>query len=172
VYGISKATGENWANYYHKRYGVDIRSLRYPGIIGYQSLPGGGTTDYAVDIYHYAVRGESFPCFLHADTALPMLYMPDAIRATLELMETPSDKIRVRTSYNLAGMTFTPAEIAASIKQIIPDFSITYQPDFRQAIADSWPSSIDDSSARNDWQWAPEFDLNSMTVDMIKHLKK
>jgi nucleoside-diphosphate-sugar epimerase len=172
VYGISKATGENWANYYHKRYGVDIRSLRYPGIIGYQSLPGGGTTDYAVDIYHYAVRGESFPCFLHADTALPMLYMPDAIRATLELMEAPSDKIRVRTSYNLAGMTFTPAEIAASIREIIPDFSITYQPDFRQAIADSWPSSIDDSSARNDWQWAPEFDLNSMTADMIKHLKK
>jgi threonine 3-dehydrogenase len=171
VYGISKATGENWANYYHKRYGVDVRSLRYPGIIGYQSLPGGGTTDYAVDIYHYAIRGEIFPCFLHANTALPMLYMPDAIRATLELMEATSDKINVRTSYNLAGMTFTPAEIASSIQKIIPDFNITYQPDFRQAIADSWPASIDDSAARNDWGWKPEFSLDAMTKDMILHLQ-
>lgn len=171
VYGISKATGENWANYYHKRYGVDVRSLRYPGIIGYQSLPGGGTTDYAVDIYHFAARKESFPCFLSENTALPMLYMPDAIRATLELMEAPTDNINIRTSYNLAGMTFTPAEITKSIQKIIPDFKITYQPDFRQAIADSWPASIDDSAARNDWNWKPEFNLDAMTVDMIKHLQ-
>lgn len=170
VYGISKVAGENWANYYHRRYGVDVRSLRYPGIIGYQSLPGGGTTDYAVDIYHYAVRGEAFSCFLRHDTGLPMLYMPDAIRATIELMEAPADQISVRTSYNLAGMTFTPAEIAASIQKIIPNFTIAYQPDFRQAIADSWPASIDDSAARRDWNWRPEYDLDAMTADMIRHL--
>jgi nucleoside-diphosphate-sugar epimerase len=129
--------GENWANYCHQRYGLDIRSLRYPGIIGYQSLPGGGTTDYAVDIYHYAVRGEAFSCFLRESTPLPMLYMSDAIRATLELMEAPADKIKVRTSYNLSGMSFTPGEIAASIRKYVPDFQVSYNPDFRQAIADS-----------------------------------
>jgi nucleoside-diphosphate-sugar epimerase len=172
VYGISKVAGENWANYYFRRYGLDVRSLRYPGIIGYQSLPGGGTTDYAVDIYHYAVRGEAFTCFLNADTALPMLYMPDAIRATLELMEAPAEKISIRTSYNLAGMSFTPAEIAASIQKQVPGFQIQYAPDFRQAIADSWPASIDDSAARHDWGWKPEYDLDAMTGDMLKHLKK
>jgi len=171
VYGISKVAGENWANYYFRRYGLDVRSLRYPGIIGYQSLPGGGTTDYAVDIYHYAVRGETFTCFLSADTALPMLYMPDAIRATLELMEAPAENIRVRSSYNLAGMSFTPAEIAASIQKQVPDFRIQYAPDFRQAIADSWPASIDDSAARQDWGWKPMYNLDAMTTDMLTHLR-
>lgn len=170
VYGISKVAGENWANYYFRRYGLDVRSMRYPGIIGYQSMPGGGTTDYAVDIYHYAVQSKSYECFLSADTSLPMLYMPDAIRATLELMEAPANRLSVRTSYNLAGMSFTPAEVAASIRKLMPGFKITYKPDFRQAIADSWPASIDDSAARHDWGWKPEFDLDAMTKDMLKHL--
>ena len=171
VYGISKVAGENWANYYYRRYGVDVRSLRYPGIIGYQSLPGGGTTDYAVDIYHYAVQEKPFECFLSADTRLPMCYMPDAIRATLELMEAPADQLSVRTSYNLAGMSFSPAEIAAAIQQQIPSFTIGYNPDFRQAIADSWPGAIDDSEARRDWGWQPKYDLNAMTKDMIQQLR-
>lgn len=172
VYGISKVAGENWCNYYHLRYGLDVRSVRYPGIIGYQSLPGGGTTDYAVDIYHKAVNGEHFTCFLKADTRLPMLYMPDAIRATLELMNASADQIRVRTSYNLAGMSFTPAEVAASIVNHIPGFSISYEPDFRQVIAESWPESIDDSFAHSEWGWEPHYDLDAMTVDMLKHLKE
>jgi threonine 3-dehydrogenase len=171
VYGISKVAGENWANYYYRRYALDVRSIRYPGIIGYQSLPGGGTTDYAVDIYHYAVRGERYTCFLRSDTELPMLYMPDAIRGTIELMEAPSNRISVRTSYNLAGMSFTPAQITESIRARVPDFSVTYQPDFRQAIADSWPTSIDDSVARHDWNWRPEYDLTAMTADMLLHLR-
>ena len=171
VYGISKVAGENWCNYYYRRYGLDVRSLRYPGIIGYQSMPGGGTTDYAVDIYHYAVRGEPYECFLSANTRLPMLYMPDAIRATIELMEAPTNRLSVRTSYNLAGMSFTPHEVAQSIRQEIPGFKIKYKPDFRQAIADSWPASIDDSLARADWGWRPEFDLNRMTTDMLLHLR-
>lgn len=170
VYGISKVAGENWSNYYYRRYGVDVRSLRYPGIIGYQSMPGGGTTDYAVDIYHYAARQQSYACFLRADTRLPMLYMPDAIRATLELMEAAANKVAVRTSYNLAGMSFTPAEVTASIQRSVPDFKVSYQPDFRQAIADSWPETIDDTAARHDWGWKPEFDLDAMTVDMLHHL--
>jgi len=172
VYGISKVAGENWANYYFQRYGLDVRSIRYPGIIGYESLPGGGTTDYAVDIYHYAVEGKPFECFLKANTPLPMLYMPDAIRGTLELMEAPADKIKVRTGYNLSGMSFTPAEIAGSIKKMVPGFEISYAPDFRQAIADSWPGSIDDSAARKDWGWKPEFDLDAMTRDMLLNLRK
>ena len=171
VYGISKVAGENWCNYYYRRYGLDVRSLRYPGIIGYQSMPGGGTTDYAVDIYHYAVRGEPYECFLSANTRLPMLYMPDAIRATIELMEAPTNRLSVRTSYNLAGMSFTPHEVAQSIRQEMPGFKIKYKPDFRQAIADSWPASIDDSLARADWGWRPEFDLNRMTTDMLLHLR-
>lgn len=171
VYGISKVAGENWCNYYYRRYGLDVRSLRYPGIIGYQSMPGGGTTDYAVDIYHYAVRGEPYECFLSANTRLPMLYMPDAIRATLEVMEAPTNRLSVRTSYNLAGMSFTPHEVAQSIRREMPDFKIKYKPDFRQAIADSWPASIDDSLARSDWGWRPEFDLNRMTTDMLLHLQ-
>lgn len=170
VYGISKVAGENWANYYYRRYGTDVRSLRYPGIIGYQSLPGGGTTDYAVDIYHYAVQHKAFECFLSAGTRLPMCYMPDAIRATLELMEAPADRLSVRTSYNVAGMSFSPAEIAESIRKEIPGFEITYNPDFRQAIADSWPGAIDDSAARHDWNWKPEYDLDAMTRDMIRQL--
>lgn len=172
VYGISKVAGENWCNYYYLRYGLDVRSIRYPGIIGYQSLPGGGTTDYAVDIYHKAVLGQHFECFLSADTQLPMLYMDDAIRATLELMFTDPSKIQVRTSYNLAGMSFSPAEIADSIRALIPSFTISYQPDFRQAIADSWPQSIDDAQARQDWGWQPKFDLKAMTADMLLHLRK
>ena len=171
VYGISKVAGENWCNYYYRRYGLDVRSLRYPGIIGYQSMPGGGTTDYAVDIYHYAVREEPYECFLSANTRLPMLYMPDAIRATIELMEAPTNRLSVRTSYNLAGMSFTPHEVAQSIRQEMPGFKIKYKPDFRQAIADSWPASIDDSLARADWGWRPEFDLNRMTTDMLLHLR-
>ena len=170
VYGISKVAGENWMNYYYRRYGVDVRSVRYPGIIGYQSMPGGGTTDYAVDIYHYAIQQKPFECFLRADTRLPMLYMPDAIRGTLELMEAPANRLSVRTSYNLAGMSFTPAEVAESIKKRMPHFKISYKPDFRQAIADSWPASIDDSAARHDWNWRPEYDLDAMTKDMLHHL--
>ena len=172
VYGISKVAGENWCNYYNRRYGLDVRSMRYPGIIGYQSMPGGGTTDYAVDIYHYAVQDKPYECFLRADTRLPMLYMPDAIRATLELMEAAANKISVRTSYNLAGMSFTPAEVTASIRRSVPDFKVSFKPDFRQAIADSWPETIDDSAARHDWGWRPEFDLDAMSMDMLYHLRE
>lgn len=171
VYGISKAAGENWCQYYYLRYGIDVRSLRYPGIVGYESMPGGGTTDYAVEIFHYAVQGKPYTCFLKEGTRLPMLYMPDAIRATLELMEAPAASISVRTSYNLAGMSFTPAELAASIQAHIPDFTTDYAPDFRQHIAESWSESIDDSAARKDWGWVPKYDLSSMTSDMIKNLK-
>lgn len=171
VYGISKAAGENWCQYYFHKYGVDVRSLRYPGIIGYQSLPGGGTTDYAVDIFHVALRNEPFVCFLAEDARLPMMYMDDAIRATLELMEAPAEKLRIRTSYNLAAMSFSPAEIAAAIRQHLPGFSIRYEPDFRQQIAEGWPQSIDDSHARADWGWQPAFDLLRMTEDMLLHLQ-
>jgi nucleoside-diphosphate-sugar epimerase len=170
VYGISKYAGEFWCNYYFNRYGVDVRSLRYPGLISYKSAPGGGTTDYAVEIYHDALEEKSYECFLNEDTYLPMMYMPDAIRATIELMEAPKEAIQVRTSYNLSGMSFSPKEIAASIQKHIPDFTISYKPDSRQAIADSWPQSIDDSVAREDWNWKPEFDLDAMTEDMLKNL--
>jgi threonine 3-dehydrogenase len=172
VYGISKAAGENWSNYYFQKYGMDIRSLRYPGIISYQSMPGGGTTDYAVDIYHKAVNGEVFECFLKEDTTLPMIYMNDAMDATVRLMEAPREKITVRTSYNLAGMSFSPAEIAASIRQIIPSFEIIYKPDSRQEIADSWPGTVDDSQARKDWGWRPAYSLDKMTEEMISELRK
>ncbi|TXB62203.1 NAD-dependent epimerase/dehydratase family protein [Phaeodactylibacter luteus] len=172
VYGISKVAGEHWCNYYHKKYGVDVRSVRYPGIIGYQSLPGGGTTDYAVDIYHYAVRGEDFTCFLAADARLPMMYMADAVRATLEIMEAPPEQIRIRTSYNISGMNFTPAEVAAAIKEHVPGFKVDYAPDFRQQIAESWPESIEDEEARKDWGWSAEFDLPKMTADMLEHLRQ
>jgi len=172
VYGISKIAGENWCQYYHKRYGVDVRSVRYPGIIGHQSLPGGGTTDYAVEIYHDAVKGNPYTCFLSENTRLPMLYMDDAIRGTLELMEAPADRLKCRTSYNLAGISFTPQEISASIRRFIPDFEVHYAPDFRQEIADSWPASIDDTAARTDWGWNPQFDLEAMTLDMLQHLAR
>ncbi len=171
VYGMSKVAGELWSQYYYLKYGLDVRSLRYPGVIGHQSDPGGGTTDYAVEIYHYAVKAQPYTCFLAENTALPMIYMDDAIRATLELMEAPADKIRERTSYNLAGMSFSPREIAESIRREVPGFEVDYQPDFRQAIAESWPESIDDAPARNDWGWRPRFDLDTMTRDMLVNLR-
>ena len=171
VYGMSKATGELWCNYYFKRYGVDVRSLRYPGIIGWQSLPAGGTTDYAVEIFHAALKNKHYECFLKEDTRLPMMYMDDAIKATIDIMEAPSEAISVRYSYNLAAMSFNPAEIAAEIKKHIPEFTVSYKPDFRQDIAASWSESIDDSIARKDWNWKPKYDLASMTIDMLEHLK-
>lgn len=172
VYGISKFAGEFWCNYYNRRYGVDVRSLRYPGLISYKSAPGGGTTDYAVEIFHEALADKKYECFLRDDTYLPMMYMPDAIRATIELMEADASKISTRTSYNISGMSFSPKEIAAEIKKHIPDFTISYKPDYRQPIADSWPQSIDDSVARNDWGWKEEFALDGMTKDMLENLKK
>jgi nucleoside-diphosphate-sugar epimerase len=171
VYGISKYAGEFWCNYYHHRFGVDVRSLRYPGLISYKSAPGGGTTDYAVEIFHEAIEENKYQCFLSSDTYLPMMYMPDAIRATIELMEAPSSNIKVRTSYNVSGMSFSPAEIATEIGKCLPGFEISYKPDYRQSIADSWPQSIDDSVARNDWGWKEEFTLETMTKDMLDNLK-
>ncbi|WP_422091288.1 NAD-dependent epimerase/dehydratase family protein [Tenacibaculum ovolyticum] len=172
VYGISKAAGEHWAQYYFLRYGLDVRSIRYPGVVGYQSLPGGGTTDYAVDIYHKAINNEDFTCYLKEDACLPMIYIDDAIRATLEVMEAPKSQIKVRTSYNLAGVSFTPKEITDSILKWYPDFKVEYTPDFRQDIADSWPASINDAPAREDWNWKPKYDLEAMTKEMITQLKK
>jgi nucleoside-diphosphate-sugar epimerase len=170
VYGMSKSTGELWCNYYFQRYGVDVRSLRYPGIIGWQSLPAGGTTDYAVEIYHEALKNGKYECFLAENTRLPMMYMDDAIKATIDLMSAPKEDIQVRYGYNLAAMSFSPAEIAQEIKKHIPNFEITYKPDFRQDIAASWTESIDDSKARTDWKWKPDFDLEKMTIDMLSHL--
>lgn len=170
VYGISKYAGEFWCNYYFHRYGVDVRSIRYPGLISYKSPPGGGTTDYAIEIFHDALESKHYTSFLKQDTYLPMMYMPDAIRATIELMEAPANKISVRTSYNLSAMSFSPKEIAAAIQKHMPEFTISYQPDYRQQIADSWPQSIDDSQARNDWGWAHEYDLERMTKDMFDNL--
>lgn len=172
VYGISKAAGENWAQYYFAKYGLDVRSLRYPGVIGYQSLPGGGTTDYAVDIYHKAVQGEAFDCFLEKDATLPMIFMDDAVRATLELMDAPKENIKVRTSYNLAGISFSPAEVVEEIRKLYPYFKVTYQPDFRQEIAASWPKSIDDTKAQEDWGWVPRYDLEGITKEMVAKLKE
>lgn len=172
IYGISKFAGERWCEYYNHRYGVDVRSLRYPGLISYKSAPGGGTTDYAIEIFHEALEEKKYKCFLKEDTYLPMMYMPDAIRATIELMESDASKITVRSSYNLSGMSFSPKEIAAEIKQHIPEFEISYEPDYRQEIADGWPKSINDELARNDWSWKPEYDLTKMTSDMLINLKK
>jgi threonine 3-dehydrogenase len=172
VYGMSKCTGELWCNYYHQRYGVDVRSLRYPGIIGWQSLPAGGTTDYAVEIFHAALKYGHYECFLAENTRLPMMYMNDAIKATIDLMNAPKENISIRSSYNLAAMSFTPSEIASEIRKHIPDFTITYKPDFRQAIASSWSESIDDSNAKQDWNWKPSHNLASMTADMLLHLKE
>ncbi len=171
VYGISKYAGEFWCNYYHQRFGVDVRSIRYPGLISYKSAPGGGTTDYAVEIYLEALEQKKYNCFLRDDTYLPMMYMPDAIRATLELMEAPANSITVRTSYNVSGMSFSPKEIATSIQTHIPEFAIQYNPDYRQQIADSWPQSIDDCIAQKDWGWKPQYDLPKMTADMFANLK-
>ncbi|HEY4156121.1 MAG TPA: NAD-dependent epimerase/dehydratase family protein [Puia sp.] len=171
VYGISKLSGEQWCHYYYRRYGVDIRSIRYPGLISYKTLPGGGTTDYAIEIFHAAIRAESYSCFLRQDTRLPMMYMDDAVRGTIELMEAPASRLTVRTAYNLAGISFTPAEVAAAISRLIPDFAIEYHPDYRQSIAESWPESIDDLTARNDWGWKPEYNLHRMTGEMIRHIR-
>ena len=172
VYGISKYAGEFWCHYYWQRYGVDVRSVRYPGLISYKSEPGGGTTDYAVDIYHQALQKNQYTCFLKEDTYLPMMYMPDAIRATIELMEAPQKSVGIRTSYNLSAMSFSPQEVAASIRTHLPDFSISYSPDYRQQIADSWPQSINDSVARSDWGWKEEYNLTAMTADMLNNLRK
>lgn len=171
IYGITKYSGELWCRYYNEKFGVDVRSLRYPGLISYTAPPGGGTTDYAVEIFHEALKNGKYTCFLKEDTALPMMYMEDAIRATLEIMDAPAEQIKIRTSYNLSGFSFTPKEIAAEINKHIPEFEISYAPDFRQAIADSWPASIDDSEARKDWGWKPKYDLAGMTADMIENLK-
>ena len=171
VYGISKQSGERWCEYYHNLFGVDVRSIRYPGLISWSSPPGGGTTDYAVDIYHKALENQSYECFLSAETKMPMMYMDDAIAATIQIMQAPAEQIKIRSSYNLAAMSFTPTEIAAEIQKHIPDFTISYAPDFRQKIADSWPASIDDSRAREDWGWNLHFALDNMTVDMLEHLK-
>jgi len=170
VYGISKYAGEFWCNYYHHRFGVDVRSLRYPGLISYKSEPGGGTTDYAIEIFHEAVEEKKYNCFLKEDLYLPMMYMPDAIRATIELMEADASKISIRTSYNISAMSFSPKEIAVEIKKSIPVFTISYKPDYRQQIAESWPQSIDDSVARKDWGWKEEFNLSTMSKDMLANL--
>lgn len=170
VYGISKLAGERWCEYYSAKYGVDVRSIRYPGLISYTSLPGGGTTDYAVDIFYQAKLGNPYTCFLKGDTALPMMYMEDAIRGTINLMEAPKEQIKIRSSYNLAAISFTPEELARAIQEKTPDFSVAYAPDFRQEIADSWPCSIDDSRAREDWGWSHKFGINELVDVMLKHV--
>jgi len=172
IYGINKLTGEQYCAYYNRVFGVDVRSLRYPGLIGYKTMPGGGTTDYAVDIYHKAIKGEPFECFLDRDSRLPMMYMDDAVKATIDLMHAESKTLTVRTSYNVAAISFTPEEIAASIRKFIPGFKITYKPDYRQQIAASWPNYIDDTIARNDWGWKPSYDLDKMTEDMLKNISQ
>lgn len=172
VYGISKLAGERWCEYYFNRYNTDVRSLRYPGLISYKTDAGGGTTDYAVEIFAYAIREKMYECFLKEDAMLPMMFMPDALRATIDLMEAESSKINIRSSYNLSGISFNPAELAAEIKKYIPEFKITYKPDFRQKIAESWPKSIDDSKARIDWGWKCEYGLSEMTDIMIKETRK
>jgi len=171
VYGISKQSGERWCEYYFNKFNVDVRSIRYPGLISWKTMPGGGTTDYAVEIYHKALSEGTYTCFLKEDTALPMMFMDDAIRATLQIMEADEHTIKVRSSYNLAGMNFTPKEMAKSLQNQLPNFKISYAPDFRQAIADSWPSSIDDTPAREDWGWKAEFDLEQTTQEMLGNLK-
>lgn len=172
VYGISKYSGELWCQYYHQRYGLDVRSIRYPGLISWKSLPGGGTTDYAIDIFYKALEEKQYTCFLSKDSYLPMMYMNDAIRGTIELMEAPENRIKNRMAYNFSAMSFSPEELANEIKLQIPDFTIDYRPDFRQQIADSWPQSIDDTEARIDWGWKPEFDLKKMTDEMLRNLSK
>lgn len=172
VYGISKLSGERWCEYYYQNYGVDVRSIRYPGIISWKAQPGGGTTDYAVEIFHEAIKNGSYTCFLKEDTSLPMMFMDDAVRATIDIMNAKSTAVKVRSSYNIAATSFTPKELTKEIQQMLPDFTINYQPDFRQQIADSWPSSIDDSAAANDWNWAASFDMKAIVSEMITNLKK
>lgn len=171
VYGISKQTGERWCSYYHRKYGVDVRSIRYPGIISYKTLPGGGTTDYAVEIFHEAIKQGEYTSFLNASTSLPMMFMEDAIKATVAIMNAPSEALKIRSSYNLAAMSFTPAILAEEIKKHIPAFKISYDPDFRQDIADSWPSKIDDRAAREDWGWSNDFDIAALTEAMLSGVK-
>jgi nucleoside-diphosphate-sugar epimerase len=171
IYGISKLAGERWCEYYFKKFGVDVRSLRYPGLIGYKSEPGGGTTDYAVHIFHEAIKNRNYTSFLDKDTILPMMFMPDALRATISLMESDASKVKIRGSYNVAAMSFSPEELASSIKKHIPEFTISYQPDERQQYADSWPQSIDDSCARRDWGWKPSYDLDAMTSEMLHQIQ-
>ncbi len=170
VYGLSKLAGEKWCEYYFKKFGVDVRSIRYPGLIGYKGLPGGGTTDYAVEIFHEVLKNRKYTSFIREDSYMPMMYMPDAVRGTLELMHADTAAVKVRTSYNLAAFSFTPAQLADEIRNLIPDIEVTYAPDFRQEIADSWPDSVDDMVARNDWGWKPAFSLSAMVKDMIEHL--
>jgi nucleoside-diphosphate-sugar epimerase len=172
MYGISKLAGERLCAYYANKFGVDVRSIRYPGLVGYKARPGGGTTDFAVDIFHKALDKTPYRCFLTENTTLPLMYMPDAVRATVELMQADVDKISVRSSYNLAGFSSSPADMAEVIKAMTPSFKISYKPDFRQQIAESWPNSIDDSQAREDWQWLPEYNLKGMADDMLENLKK
>lgn len=172
VYGMSKLAGELWCRYYFERYGVDVRSLRFPGLIGHRSLPGGGTTDYAVDIFHHAVRGKQYTCYLKPNTRMPMLYMPDAVKAVLDLMKVKAQKLSVRMAYNLGGMSFTPEELYLSIKRFYPRFKIAYLPDARQEIAESWPKVVDDTMARKDWGWKPKYDLDFMTEDMLNNLEQ
>lgn len=172
VYGISKQTGERWCEYYNKQYGVDVRSIRYPGLISWSTEAGGGTTDYAVDIYHKAITDGKFTSFLSENTELPMMYMDDAIKATIQIMQAPVEEIKIRSSYNLAAMSFTPKQIGEEIQKQYPNFELSYKSDFRQKIADSWPASIDDTSARQDWGWKNDFDLTNMTEDMFKNLKE
>ncbi len=172
VYGISKLAGERWCEYYHHIFGVDVRSVRYPGLISWTTAPGGGTTDYAIDIFHKVLEDKKYDCFLSSETKMPMMYMDDAIDATIRIMQAPVEQIKIRSSYNLAAMSFSPKEIAAEIQKHIPDFTISYSPDFRQKIADSWPASVDDSEARKDWDWHHEFNLENMTEDMLEHLRE
>lgn len=171
VYGISKLSGELWCRYYHQRYGVDARSVRFPGIVSWKAAPGGGTTDYAVDIFHKAVLGQPYECFLGEDTFLPMIYMPDALRAIVELMQAPAERITVRTSYNLGAMSFSPRQLTETIRELVPEFTVSYAPDYRQQIADTWPDDLDDRSAQDDWGWAPQYDIRSMAADMVENLK-
>ncbi|MCD6018636.1 MAG: NAD-dependent epimerase [Bacteroidetes bacterium] len=170
VYGISKQAGERWCEWYFHKFGVDVRSLRYPGLIGWKSAPGGGTTDYAVHIFHEALKNKTYECFLSADTALPMMHMEDAIRATIEIMHAPAESIKIRGSYNLAGISFTPSQIASEIQKHIPEFTISYKPDFRQDIADSWPQSILEDEAKKDWNWSAKYDLSSLVENMLRNL--
>lgn len=172
VYGISKVAGESWCEYYHRKYGVDVRSVRYPGLISYKAAPGGGTTDYAVHIFHEALKNQRYTSFIQADRALPMMYMPDAIRATLQIMNAPAEKVKLRTAYNISGMSFNPEQIGKSIQQHIPEFSLDFEPDFRNEIAANWPGSVDDSAARQDWGWQPEYDLDRMVEDMLTKLRE
>jgi len=170
IYGISKQAGERWCEWYFNKFGVDVRSLRYPGLIGWKSAPGGGTTDYAVHIFHEALKNKKYECFLKEDTALPMMHMEDAIRATIEIMHAPAENIKIRGSYNLAGISFTPAQVAAEIRKHIPEFQISYKSDFRQQIADSWPQSINDDRAKKDWNWSEKYSLSSLVSNMLENL--